>query len=97
MKLIKDLTEDDKAILKTPLEEIVPGSVAVKVKELHQIDDICEVINRPTNEVKLEKADYEYLKKLFDSYTNWNSKPEVRAKVFAAEEKLNNAEDEKAD
>ena len=92
MKTIKNLTQEDKEILKVPCEQVAPNSI-VTISYLRQIDKICNVIEQSKEDLELEDADYHYLKNKFVAFTGWNSSLEARRAILAVSAKLNIVEE----
>jgi len=96
MKVIKNLTTEQKDALKFVLEEINPNTpnLSIKVKDLRQIDKICKVIELPHEDIELEDADFTFLKEKFFNYNSWN--PHARETILIVAdslEKTNEIED----
>lgn len=77
------MVADEIQIIRIPLEAIVPGQITT-FKDLKVIDRILSLLDdammhtkengleTKTVEVVLEEADYEYLRKHFEQFSNWN-------------------------
>jgi hypothetical protein len=86
MKTVKGLTQDNKDALKFVLENATTKTVTT-IKDLRLIDKVCKVIESSTDTLELEDTDYEYLKKRYEAFDQWN--PAVRQIVLDTADKLN--------
>jgi hypothetical protein len=84
MKQLK-LTQEQKDIIKFPLENISPtdNKSIVLIKDLRQIDKICKVLESPSDTIELEDADFVYMKNKFTSYNGWNPSGDIRSSLIA--------------
>jgi hypothetical protein len=91
MKVIKGMTVEGKDALKFVLEQVSPTDTKtiVTVADLRVIDKICKVIETSGDTVELEDADFDFLKRKFDSFPSWN--PQARQLVIETSDKLNGA------
>jgi hypothetical protein len=85
---MQDLTQDHKEVLKFVLENINPNdpSLKITIKDLRQIDKICSIIESAQDTINLEDSDYEYLKRKFETFNNWN--PLMRKIVIEVANKI---------
>lgn len=93
MKVLNELTLEQRDALKFVLEEVNPNDtkVHITVKDLRQIDKICKVIESAQDTLELEDADFNYLKDKFLGYSSWN--PQARDIVLPLAEKLEKVND----
>ena len=76
------LTEDQKVVLKAPLENVVTGS-ATTVADLRKISKLCDAIEVEGETVEIEDADFDYLKARFTAFQGWVPEAQTRARVIA--------------
>ncbi len=91
LKTLKGLNKDNKEALKFVLETATTKTITV-VKDLRQIDKICKLLEEPVpdnSDISLEDEDYNFLKKRFDAFDQWNPTAESRSVILDTADKLN--------
>ena len=90
MKVLDELTLEQKDALKFVLEEVSPNdkNVRITVKEIRQIDKLCALLEADGQKVEIEDADFQFLKSKFSNYTGWNPTKENRALIMSCQDKL---------
>lgn len=81
-----NLAQDERDMLKIPLEQVVVGQ-HITLKDIRKIDKVCGLLEK-SGDVNLEDADFAYLKEKFEAYPNWNPMQGVRQKIIGMSEKL---------
>lgn len=90
MKVIQNVTAEDKEVLKAPLEMATPQSVNT-IADVRMVDKICtkiEAVPEGGGDLPLEDTEFSYLRERFDNYTNWSTEPKSRKLILAATAKL---------
>lgn len=85
MQKIEGLTGVEKKNLIMLLEMVAPQTIT-RIKDIRQIDKICTKIEYSEDEVELEDADFEFLKKRISDLTAWM--PRDRKAIIALADKI---------
>jgi hypothetical protein len=88
LKIIEDLTKEQKDVLIFSLESVSTKTVNT-IKDLRMIDKICKILEKPDAIIELEDADYTFLKNRFEHYDQWNPTSEMRKLILETADKLN--------
>ncbi len=86
MKTISGLTVENKDALRVSLEIVPVGSVQT-IKDIRLIDKLCKLLEAEGTEVSFEDSDFEFMKKRFEGYGQWN--PQFRKVIIDTADKLN--------
>lgn len=85
MKVL-NLTKENKDALRVSLEVVAVGAVNT-VKDLRLIDRLCKILETEDAEISFEDTDFEFMKKRFEGYGQWN--PQYRQVIIETADKLN--------
>jgi len=89
---------DDKVILKAALEGLpVAGtrSEPRNIAHLRKIDRVCDLIDNAKSVLRLEDADFDFLKRKVDEYGDWSAVGQMRKSILTVADKLDNAKEVK--